>query len=82
MGQMVVDNIEDEITDALKLRAHTHGWSMEEEVRYILRQAVCTPAPRRTGLGTRIAQRFVTQGLTEALPELHGEIARTMDWGT
>jgi len=81
MAQVIVRNIEDEVKAGLKLRALQHGWSMEEEVRQILRQSVCQAAPARAGLGTRIAARFVDVGLTEPLTELRGEIARPMDLG-
>lgn len=81
MAQMIVDNIEDEISARLELRARQHGRSMEEEVREILRLAVCEFPNARTGLGTRIAQRFTTQGLSEPLPELHGEMVHTIDFG-
>lgn len=81
MAQVIVRNIEDEVKAGLKQRAMQHGWSMEEEVRQILRQSVCQGEPARTGLGTRIAARFADVGLTEPLTELRGEIARPMDLG-
>lgn len=70
MAQVIVRNIEVEVKAGLKQRAALHGWSMEEEVRQILRSAVCQPAPSRTRLGTRIAERFADAGLDEPLPEL------------
>jgi len=81
MAQVIVRNIEEDVKAGLKQRALQHGWSMEEEVRQILRQAVCQTAPPRAGLGARIAARFAGTGLTEPLPELRGEAARPMDLG-
>ena len=40
MAQVVDRNIEDDVKARLKQRATQHGWSMEEEVRHILRKAV------------------------------------------
>lgn len=82
MAQIIVRNIEDEVKAGLKKRALQHGWSMEEEVRQILRQAVCKAGQPRAGLGSRIAARFAGTGLTEPLSELRGDIARPMDFGT
>lgn len=81
MAQVIVRNIEDDVKAGLKQRALQHGWSMEEEVRQILRQAVCQAGPPRSGLGSRIAARFAGMGPTEPLPELRGEAARPMDLG-
>lgn len=51
MAQLIVRNLEDDVRDKLRERALTHGRSMEEEVRDILRAAVvATPgAPRKLG---------------------------------
>ncbi len=81
MAQVIVRNIEDDVKAGLKQRALQHGWSMEEEVRQILRQTVCQAGQPRAGLGSRIAVRFAGTGLTEPLPELRGEAARAMDIG-
>ncbi len=58
MAQLVVRNLEDDVRDKLRDRALTHGHSMEEEVRDILRAAVmATPdAPRK--LGSLCRDRF------------------------
>jgi plasmid stability protein len=73
MAQMIVRNIDDGVKNGLKVRASLHGWSMEEEVRQILRQAVNEPAQARAKLGSRIAARFAGAGLLEHLPELRGQ---------
>lgn len=73
MAQIIVRNIEEDVKVSLKARASQHGWRMEEEVRQILRAAVSAPEPARTKLGSRIAARFAGNGLTDALPEFHGQ---------
>lgn len=79
MAQFVVRNLEDDVAKQLKLRAKRHARSMEDEVRHILRAAVCErPLPEQK-LGTRIARRFRRAGLTDDLPELRGTRARAAD---
>jgi len=82
MAQVIVRNIEEDVKAGLKARAREHGWSMEEEVRQILRRAVSAQARARPKLGSRIAARFMGAGLTEPLPELHGQAVEPMDFGT
>ena len=82
MAQVIVRNIDEDINDGLKQRASQHGWSMEEEVRQILRRAVNENVPTRTKLGSRIAARFAGAGLDEPLVELRGESITPMDLGT
>ena len=77
MAQFIVRNLEDDVKARLKRRAERYGRSMEEEARHILRNAVREenrPAPR---LGSRIAARFRGAGLTQDLPELHGQPPRS-----
>ena len=81
MAQVIVRNIEDDVKTGLKQRASRHGWSMEEEVRQILRRAVSDDGQVRSKLGSLIAQRFAGAGLTESLPELHGQTVEPMDLG-
>jgi hypothetical protein len=49
---------------------------MEEEVRYILRDAVKQEYRASPKLGSRIAVRFAGRGLTEPLPLLRGQTPR------
>jgi len=81
MAQVIVRNIEDDVKTSLKQRAIQHGWSMEEEVRQILRRAVSEEAQARPKLGSRIAARFAGAGLTQPLPELHGQTIEPMGLG-
>lgn len=69
MSTLTVRNIEPVIKDKLRLQAATHGHSMEEEVRCILRQAMLQ-ASQPAGLGSRIHERFaVLGGVDLPLPE-------------
>lgn len=82
MAQVVVRNIEDDVKARLKQRATQHGWSMEEEVRQILRRAVAEPAQLPVKLGSRMAARFAGVGLCGELPQLHGQTAVPMGFDT
>lgn len=82
MAQVIVRNIEDDVKSGLKQRASQHGWSMEEEVRQILRRAVSEESQVRPKLGSRIAARFAGVGISEPLPELHGQTIDPMGFGT
>jgi len=78
MAQFVVRNLEDDVKAALQRRARAHGWSMEEEVRRILRLAVHETAAETGGLGSRIAARFGDDGLGQPLPEFRGHDVEPM----
>ena len=70
MAQLIVRNLETEIKILLKERAAKHGWSMEEEVRQILRKVSGRPVDmrdtfiagialaRRATLATRNTEHF------------------------
>ena len=79
MAQFVVRQVEDDVAAKLKRRAKRHGRSMEDEVRHILRSAVTAEHRGVRKLGSRMAARFQTVGLTADLPELHGQPARALD---
>jgi len=81
MAQFIVRHLEEDVKARLKRRAEHHGCSMEEEVRQILRNAVKQQNQRVSRLGSRIAARFAKAGLTTDLPELHGRLSRSADFG-
>ena len=81
MAQFVVRQLEDDVKARLKRRAERHGRSMEEEVRQILRNAAKAENRPVARLGSRIAARFRKVGLTTNLPELHGQLPRSADFG-
>jgi plasmid stability protein len=73
MAQLLVRNLEDRLKARLQRRARTHGRSMEEEAREILRHALREEPGK--GLGTEIAALFQGQGLREEISELRGHPA-------
>ena len=81
MAQVIVRNLEAEVKAGLKQPATLHGWSMEEEVRQILRNAVSQDAQPVARLGSRIATRFAGIGLNEQLPELHQQVTAPIGFG-
>jgi plasmid stability protein len=72
VGQLVVRNIEDPVKEKLRRRAKQHGWSMEEEVREILRSVPEQESASLPGLGTEISNLFRQHGLEGEIPELRG----------
>ena len=83
MAQFTVRNVEEEIKVRLKRRAVSHGTSMEDEVRQILRNALKDDEQRAVpGLGSRMAARFKRAGLVEPLPELRGQVPKPAGWPT
>ena len=76
MAQLIVRRVDDDVAARLKKRAKRNGRSMEDEVRHILRDAAREEHRGARKLGSRIAARFQTVGLTEDLPEVR-QPART-----
>ncbi len=79
MARIVVRCIEVEVKARLKERASKHGWSMEEEVRQILRRAVAAQGQFPVKLGSRTAARFAGAGLSSELPKIQGWAIGPMD---
>jgi plasmid stability protein len=73
MAQLIVRELDSDIKVALQQRARQHGWSMEEEVRQILRRSVDQTPAVPAKLGSRIAARFKDLGLDEPIPESRGQ---------
>jgi antitoxin FitA len=65
MSTLTIRNLEPSIKDKLRMSAATHGRSMEEEVRTILRSVLSQPAAPTTGMGSRIHARFAAIGGAE-----------------
>ena len=57
MAKLVIESIEDDVVERLERRARKHGWSLEELVRDILRDAANDARPTG-GLGGEIAALF------------------------
>jgi antitoxin FitA len=71
MSTLTIRNLEPSIKDKLRIAAATHGRSMEEEVRTILRNVLAQPAASKEVakpmgmMGDRIHARFATLGGVE-----------------
>jgi plasmid stability protein len=59
MAQLVVRNLEENVKRRLRARAKSHGRSMEEEARVIIRDAVSADKrPKEEGVGTQLVKLF------------------------
>lgn len=76
MAQLVVRDLDIDVKTRLQRLAKQNGRSMEAQVRTILQQAVAAENRAVRKLGSRIAARFRSGGLTTPLPELHGQSVR------
>ena len=61
MADISIRNLDDSVRDRLRVRAASHGRSMESEVRVILTEAVTEPR-ERAGLVAVLADRFSELG--------------------
>lgn len=75
MATMTIRNIDDSLKSRLRIRAATHGRSMEDEARDILRSALSTEVPRPRNLAQAIRERIEPLGGIE-LPAIAREPIR------
>lgn len=69
MASITIRNLDDDLKAQLRIVAASHGRSMEEEARVIIRQAL-SRQESRGGLGSRIHARFAAaDGVDLQLPE-------------
>ncbi|MGE8496935.1 MAG: FitA-like ribbon-helix-helix domain-containing protein [Pseudomonas sp.] len=69
MASITIRNLDDELKAQLRIVAASHGRSMEEEARVIIRQAL-SRMDSKGGLGSRINSRFAAlDGADLQLPE-------------
>lgn len=62
MASMTIRNIDDRLKARLRVRAATHGRSMEDEARDILRSALSEAEPRPRNLARSIRSRIEPLG--------------------
>lgn len=62
MASMTIRNIEEGLKQQLRMRAASHGRSMEEEARDILRTALSAKSDRPTNLAAAIRNRIKPLG--------------------
>lgn len=67
MSSITIRNLDDKLKASLRMRAASHGVSMEQEVRNILQNTLVADANTPDGLtfSQRINQRFKGLGLEE-----------------
>jgi plasmid stability protein len=61
MASITIRNLDDDLKAQLRMVAASHGRSMEEEARVIIRQALYK-SEKTDGLGSRIHARFAAVG--------------------
>ncbi len=61
MGALSIRNLDDSVKEKLRIRAASHGKSMEAEIRSILNDAVNAPQAS-TNLGLALVERFGALG--------------------
>jgi len=62
MANLTIRNVDEALKALLRVRAASHGHSMEEEVRHILRAALNEPSVAHPDLAQRIRRRFASLG--------------------
>ncbi|EJT02052.1 hypothetical protein [Rhizobium sp. CCGE 510] len=62
MASMTIRNLDDGLKRRLRMRAATHGRSMEDEARDILRAALATSEPVARNLADAIRARLLSIG--------------------
>lgn len=62
MAILTIRNIDETLKAKLKVMAAQHGFSMKEQTRQIIREAVLGKRKNEKGLGSRIHQRFAKVG--------------------
>lgn len=79
MGNLTIQNLDEDLKTRLRIAVTHHGNLMEEEARDILHKALNNPILQK-GLGTHISERFKAIGGVDLdLPE-RGEKPRIPDF--
>jgi plasmid stability protein len=81
MAQLIVRNLEEDVKRRLRKRAKSHGRSMEEEARVIIRDAVKADTPRQEGLGTQLVKLFSDVPPEFKIEEIRGQKPRPAKFG-
>lgn len=73
MAQLLLRDLDEELTGRLRQRAHEHGRSVEEEARVIIAHAVEASTAPEFGWASRVAAEFKEIGFTD-------EEAANLEW--
>ncbi len=76
MAELILRNLDEDLTGRLERRASRHGRSMEDEARDILQDILEEQEEPRIGLGSRIAARFAGIGFDFEVQELRGHLVQ------
>jgi plasmid stability protein len=68
MTNLTIHNLDESLTNNLRIHAQQHGQTVEEEARQILSLAFAERSQKTSGLGSRISKRFTEIGGVE-LPQ-------------
>jgi plasmid stability protein len=79
MATLTIRNLDERLKSRLRVRAATHGRSMEEEARQILRAVLNETEPAPIRLAERIRRRFASLGDVQ-LPIAVREPARHLEF--
>jgi plasmid stability protein len=82
MPSMTIRNLDDALKRRLRIRAATHGRSMEDEARVILRDALNREAGAPANLAAAIRARFAPLGGVVLPPEPRGPMREPPDFGS
>lgn len=82
MASITIRNLDESVKAKLRIVAASHGHSMEEEVRTILRHTLNDETISNKGLGQRIHQRFMSANVE--MPELskRNDLPRAAEFDT
>lgn len=81
MASMTIRNLDDALKQRLRVRAASHGRSMEDEARDILRAALSTSGQRPTNLARAIRARVEPLGGVEFKLPARDPIRDAPDFG-
>lgn len=75
MTNLTIHNLDESLTNNLRIHAQQHGQTIEEEARKILLLAFSEPSQKAGGLGSKISKRFTAIGGVD-LPQLARSLPR------
>lgn len=81
MTNLTIHNLDESITNNLRIHAQQHGQTIEEEARQILRLAFSEPSQKAGGLGSRISKRFTEVGGVELPQPVRSLPRQPVDFG-
>lgn len=81
MASMTIRNLDDALKQRLRVRAASHGRSMEDEARDILRAALSSDNPKPMNLAQSIRRRVTSAGGAELDIPRREEIRDAPDFG-